>query len=187
MAASCRLSGLVTYFWTSNLFSNPFLWRLENTARDQDRFRLGCDADDPWWWFWASELPSTEYGPVGNRKHNTYITQYGPVGNRAHNTYNYKYGPVTYIFNCNVIYVASDKYYDQKYISSDNNICWETLITVKWYMVVIYLPLEKQCLISITSHIEYKYCSGVSFIFFDTKKKSGIWRSSKTDQHYYKS
>ena len=56
MAASCRLSGFVTYFWTSNRFSSPFRWRLENTARDQDRFRLE----------WCPRVTSSfriEYGP----------------------------------------------------------------------------------------------------------------------------
>lgn len=40
MAASCFLSGLVTYFCISNLFSSPFLCRLENTALDHDLFLL---------------------------------------------------------------------------------------------------------------------------------------------------
>lgn len=40
IAASCFLSGLVTYFWISNLFSSPFLCRLENTALDHDLFLL---------------------------------------------------------------------------------------------------------------------------------------------------
>jgi len=39
VAANCRLSGFVMYFWSWKRFSNPFLWRLENTALDQERFR----------------------------------------------------------------------------------------------------------------------------------------------------
>ncbi len=55
MAASWRLSGFVTYFWTSNLFSSPFLCRCENTALDHERFLLGW-LESLWcaglWWCW---------------------------------------------------------------------------------------------------------------------------------------
>ena len=37
---TCLLSGFVTYFWTLNLLSKPFLWSWEKTARDQERLRL---------------------------------------------------------------------------------------------------------------------------------------------------
>ena len=40
IAASCFRSGLVTYFWISNLFSRPFLCGLRNTALDHDLFLL---------------------------------------------------------------------------------------------------------------------------------------------------
>lgn len=40
MAASCRLSGFVTYFCISNRFSSPLRWRFEKTARDHDLFFL---------------------------------------------------------------------------------------------------------------------------------------------------
>lgn len=40
IAASCLRSGLVTYFWISKRFSNPFLCRLEKTALDHERFLL---------------------------------------------------------------------------------------------------------------------------------------------------
>lgn len=40
VAANCRLSGLVIYFWSWNLFSKPLRCRLEKTARDHERLRL---------------------------------------------------------------------------------------------------------------------------------------------------
>lgn len=59
MAASCFLSGLVTYFCISNLFSSPFLCRFENTARDHDRFLL---------YVWGIvSLVRTAYGPKRQR------------------------------------------------------------------------------------------------------------------------
>ena len=56
MAASCRLSGFVTYFCTSNRFSRPFRCRFEKTARDHDLFRF------PWPPLLTSVF-SMEYGP----------------------------------------------------------------------------------------------------------------------------
>jgi len=56
IAASCFLSGLVTYFCISNLFSRPFRCRLENTALDHDRFRL---------YVWGIvSFVRTAYGPI---------------------------------------------------------------------------------------------------------------------------
>lgn len=60
MAANCFLSGLVTYFWISNLFSSPFLCRFENTALDHDLFLL---------YVWGIvSLVRTAYGPIKRQK-----------------------------------------------------------------------------------------------------------------------
>lgn len=60
MAASCFLSGLVTYFWISNLFSSPFLCRLEKTALDHDLFLLYVCG--------MVSLVRTAYGPATHER-----------------------------------------------------------------------------------------------------------------------